>query len=66
MSRSTDEIVKIIKEMPENEVRKTLAKIFVSIANIGYGGRTKEQTFEEIKEMYAHTVVYPQIFTKDK
>ncbi|MEK6993463.1 hypothetical protein NST08_24655 [Paenibacillus sp. FSL K6-1566] len=69
MDKMTQEMVDIVKAMPESHARKTLARIFAHIQNIGYGGKTKEDAFNAIQEIYKEEVAYPSVFNmqeKDK
>ena len=61
MDKTSENIIKRVLEMDENEAKATLSEIFINYRSIGVGGYSKEKCFEDNHNIYKAKVVGPLI-----
>jgi hypothetical protein len=59
-------IIEFVKELSEKEAKERLAKIYILVSSIGYGGYTKEKCFDDIRNMYFQDIALNGIFGDEK
>ncbi|MCM3784332.1 hypothetical protein M3231_15215 [Neobacillus mesonae] len=62
VSKQTQELVDIVKGMTEEHAKKALASIFLAIESEGYGGKSKEDVYRKIEDIYRNEIVGPSIY----
>lgn len=58
----SDDLIEMIREMSEKEAKTLLAEVFLELESIGYGGKTKQQAYDNIYEIYRGQIVGKMIF----
>ncbi|MDP9676400.1 hypothetical protein J2W97_002395 [Paenibacillus jamilae] len=66
VDKMTQDMVNMVKGMSETHAKETLASMFAIIQNEGHGGRTKEQTYKAIVDVYRKEIAAPTIFRQNK
>ncbi|GIM47607.1 hypothetical protein DNHGIG_31560 [Collibacillus ludicampi] len=66
MREAEAKIIEFVKGLSEKEAKERLAKIFILVSSIGYGGYTKEKCFDDIRKMYLQDVALNGIFENEK
>jgi hypothetical protein len=57
-----EDIMLMVKNMEENEAKKLLASIFLKLQKVNNYDYSKENAYEDIKELYREAVVGKMMF----
>ncbi|MCS1383249.1 hypothetical protein NXZ75_13665 [Lysinibacillus sphaericus] len=56
MTKTTDEIIQLIADMPEEEVRTKFAELMLNFYSIGFDGYSEEKCINDYKSIYKNSI----------